>query len=154
MRLLLVGVLAYGAIIMVDFQTERFPIFNWSLFSKVPPAVREDYSVRFTEINGEVLDPPVYFASLKEQIPEASSPNAYALMRELGRQLDRGQGMKAAVTRDVFESRYLRGVQSAEYEVVFRNYDIKRRFACEQEEQPREDCFNEERVIGAFTFGS
>ncbi|MBX3286640.1 MAG: hypothetical protein KF703_14925, partial [Actinobacteria bacterium] len=51
-RLTLVGLLAYSAIVMVDLDHERFPFFSWSLFSKVPPATSQDYSVRFTEING------------------------------------------------------------------------------------------------------
>ena len=40
---------------------EAFPFFNWSLFSEVPDAQETDYSIRFTSVNGEVLDEPVFF---------------------------------------------------------------------------------------------
>lgn len=152
-RLMLVGVLAYSATMLNDVQHERFPIFTWSLFSKVPPATSQDYSVRFSEINGRPLDPPVYFPSLKGTIASANSPSAYSLMRRLGGDLD-ALRPRAGMTRAIFEDAHLGDLDSARYQVVYRKYDLKRRFACEQAGQSGADCFLEERIVGEFILGS
>jgi hypothetical protein len=150
LRLVLLGTIVYAAIVLANVEQERFPVFSWSLFSKVPDATRQDYSVRFIEIDGKTLDPPAYFATLKDRIREAESPEAYSLMRQLGNDLDKGRP-RAENTRALFEGQYLEGLDSARYQVVDRTFDLKRRFACEQTGASDEDCFDEERVIGEFT---
>jgi hypothetical protein len=151
-RLTLVGVLAYGAITLSNVQHERFPIFTWSLFSKVPPATSQDYSVRFTEIDGRPLDPPAYFPTLKGTIRTANSPSAYSLMRRLGADLDLGRP-RAGMSRALFEDAHLGDLESARYQVMYRRFDQKRRFACEQAGRSGADCFLEERMVGEFVYG-
>jgi hypothetical protein len=152
MRVALLALVAYSAVVLVDVGHERFPIFSWSLFSKVPASTKQDYSVRFTEIDGKPIDPPMYFASLRGTLASAGSPQAYSLMRQLGSYLDSGRP-RVDLARALFEETYLTDIESAQYEVVFRRFDIKDRFECERAGRDGSSCYLEERVVGAYTLG-
>lgn len=151
-RLVLLCCLLYGAVVIRQPVPERFPVFSWSLFSKVPPAERVDYSVRFTEIDGAPVDPPTYFPQLKTVFRAAGTPGAYALMKQFGSDIDLGRP-RAANSRKLFEAAYLKDVSTARYEVVRRRYDAKDRIRCEQKGSEGSDCFLEETVVGEFELG-
>lgn len=144
--------LLYGAVVIADPVPEKFPIFSWSLFSKVPPATGQDYNLRFTEINGTPIDPPLYFPQLKTYFKAAGAPGAYALARQWGGDIDR-DSPRATQSRTLFEAAYLQDISSARYEVVRRTFDRRERFACEAAGRLGSDCFTEETVIGEFELG-
>lgn len=135
----------HGVVIENRPTPEVFPFFAWELFSRVPPAEQEAVALRFVEINGEVLDPPVYFEKADTWLSNSRSPTAYHVIRQLGSALEQSQLMRAAIKRELLESRFMQDVRTAEYEIVKVRFDILERFEC--------DCYIEEMPLARFTLG-
>jgi len=136
-------VLSYLAVLAwhgPENNEEAYPVFNWSLFSEIPDRTFTDYSVRFTSIDGRDLLEPVYFEQARTELPRMyQNPGAYRLIQQLGGAIDRGDDAAADGFEAALEERWLEEVDSAEYEVVRRTFDILDRRTC--------DCFLEETVI-------
>jgi len=126
---------------------ERFPFFKWELFSRVPRSQQEDYGVRFVEVDGQPVDPPVYFEQADEFLSTSRSPDAQSTIRNIGRAVEHDQPVLLTDNRALFEGRHLQELESATYEVVKRRYDLVERVDCI-------GCFEEETVLDEFTVGS
>ena len=126
-------------------QDERFPFFNWSLFSSVPGPERESYGVRLVEVDGARLEEPVYYENAEGIIATSSSPDAFQLIQVMGKATEANRPGQAASARETLETRYMQGVTSARYELVSRTYDVLERFECE--------CYREEDSVAEFTLG-
>jgi len=124
---------------------EMFPVFNWQLFSKVPPAVNTSYGIRVLEVDGEAVDPPRYFEESKDIFPHAKSPEAATLIRAFGGHLEAGRMPEVAFVREVLESRYFEPHTSVRYQVVRRRYHVLERVECE--------CYLAEEVMDEFEYG-
>jgi hypothetical protein len=145
-RLAVVGVAfvaLYGAVLAWHGPArtvEVFPFFNWSLFSTVPERVSTDYSIRFIDVGGDALDPPVYFEEARSFLPTSASPGARQVIRELGKAVDEGHPLRLVRNQQILEREYLAALEQADYELVRRRFDIVDRRSC--------DCFISETVIG------
>jgi hypothetical protein len=155
-RAILAFLLVYGLIVahavflqLTEHRTseEIFPFFKWDLFSRVPNSDQEDYGIRFVEVDGRPVDPPVYFEEADELISTSRSPDAQSTIRNIGRAVEHDQPVVLAENRALFEGRQLQGLDSATYEVVKRRYDLIERIDCV-------DCFEDETVLDEFTMGS
>lgn len=140
-------IVLYLAVVVANGPTapERFPFFSWSLFSKMPDAEISDYSIRFVEVDGRVLDQPLYFEDANALVGTSGSPGARDTIRRLGSSLDADRAMEVALSEQRLEETYLNRLVGAEYEVVRRRFDILERRRC--------DCFESETVIGRGSFG-
>ena len=147
-RVVVVFLAAYGGLLLLRGPREPeqiYPVSRWELFSRVPERERDSYSIRFVEVDGRVLDEPVYFEDADEFIRNTQSPTAYAVLQDLGRSLERGALLQAAHHQALIETAHLQQLTSARYEVVRRRFDILDRHDC--------DCFLSETVIGELAWG-
>jgi hypothetical protein len=122
---------------------ERFPLFNWSLFSQVPGPEKQNFGLRLVEVDGVKLEEPVYYEDAQEFVTTSRSPDAYQLIQGIGKATQQDRPLQAASARETLETRYLQGLTSARYELVNRTYDVLDRFEC--------DCYEEETVMAEFT---
>ena len=113
----------------------------------MPNAEQEDYGIRFVEVDGRPVDPPVYFEEADELISTSHSPVAQSTIRNIGRAVEQDRPGVLAENRALFEGRHLQELDSATYEVVKRRYDLIERVDCI-------DCFEDETVLDEFTVGS
>ncbi len=120
-----------------------FPFARWELFSRVPLEVTTSVSVRLIEVDGVVLDPPLYFDESEEHVDQPRSAVAAALMEQLGAGLRDGDVAKAARAQAQLESRFMPDIGSARYEVVLRSFRPLDRHRC--------DCFLSEEVLATLT---
>jgi hypothetical protein len=135
----LVVLLALGSIAVITELSGHYqvlPFSTWSLFSRMPERERVDYGVRILSIDGVEQTPPVYFES--SDLPDASSPAAYELVRDVGLALEDGDQAEADQIWSTFAGRYLGGID-AEVEIVRRRYDVIDSRTC--------DCYLDETVI-------
>jgi hypothetical protein len=135
----LAALLALGSIAVVTEVSGHYqvlPFSTWSLFSRMPERERVDYGVRILSIDGVEQTPPVYFES--SGLPDAASPAAYELIRDMGLSLKDGNRPQADQIWETFAGRYLGGID-AEVEIVRRRYDVVDARTC--------DCYLDERVI-------
>jgi hypothetical protein len=125
---------------------ERLPVFSWSLFSEVPDAEKTDYGVRFLAVDGTPLDEPTYFELASDHLSTTRDPAAHSLIDQIGDSLVRDEPMRAALQRDLFESRFLQDLDGARYEVVRRTYDVLDRIECV-------GCYIDVEVLATFELG-
>ena len=125
---------------------EVFPFFVWELFSRVPPAERESYGLRFVSVNGDLLGAPMYFEEAGAYLPTSHSPEAQQIIRQMGQALAAGQPLGVAFNRDILETRHMQQLTSADYEIVRVRFDLLERFDCP-------DCYLEETPVAQFTLG-
>ena len=123
-----------------------YPVSRWELFSRVPPRERDSFSIRFVEVDGRVLDEPVYFEKADAFIANTQSPTAYAVLQDLGRSVEDGAVLRTARYQELLETASMQTISTARYEVVRRRFDILDRLEC--------DCFLEETVLGELEKGS
>ena len=138
---------AYVAVLVtgdISPDSEKFPIFNWHLYSNVVSEVRTFTGLRFTEVNGSPVE-PFYFEERPGLLPLANSPDAVVLLQAWGRQVREGDDEAAEASRAVFEARFLTPFASARYELVDRTYHLLDRITC--------NCYISEDVIGEFQLG-
>lgn len=125
-------------------STEVLPFFNWSLFSRVPATEQVHYSIRLVVVDGEAIDPPVYFDEAEDILSTSKLPEANEVLQDLGAAAAAGDDVAVAEIQTLLESRFLNGLDSATYEVVRRRYDIVDRIECR--------CFLEETVLAERSF--
>lgn len=140
--LLVVFLSVYAA--LLGFTVARdsdaiFPFNRWDLFSKVPNAMSRNYSLRFVEVDGRVLDEPVYFDHAHGVVDDPGSPVASQLMQDLGHALSRGDDDAAFNAHLQLQARFMQGIGSARYEVVYRTFDVLERHRC--------GCFISEETV-------
>jgi hypothetical protein len=148
-RVAVVFVLLYGGLLALRGPTnpdQIYPASRWELFSRVPERERDSYSIRFVEVDGQVLDEPVYFEKADAFIANPQSPTAYAVLRDLGLSVERGEPLKIAHHKELLETAHMQTIDTARYEVVRRRFDILDRLEC--------DCFLEETVVGELSKGT
>lgn len=153
-RLLAAFLILYGLVVVIPpavatvrgeaRPSERFPFFAWSLFSEVPPAERARYGLRFLSIDGEVLDPPLYFEEADGLIQNNKAPAAQMVIGRLGKAVEQSNPAFVASQRWLIESTHLQEVESAEYEIVYTRSDIIDRIEC--------GCFLEETPVARFRY--
>lgn len=140
--LILLGLYAgIGSITWYRFGYEIYPIFPWELFSRVPTTV-SDYGLRITHLNGQPLDPPVYFEDAPDRFPEARSIIASGDTQSLGAAIERNDQPGITSLRQRIEARYLAAAPSVQYEVVKRQWLPLERY--------RQHTFVDEHVIAQF----
>lgn len=123
--------------------TELFPFFKWELFSSVPNRESQDFTIRLLEIDGRVLDEPLYFADAGEHISTAKSPDAVETINRFGEAVRDDRPLVADRQRTLVEGGFLYELGSARYQLVQRRFDLIDRIRCA-------DCFVEERVLAEF----
>lgn len=144
-RLVILGVaflVAYVGVLIWNGPVntkEAFPAFNWSLFSEMPEPQLTDYSIRLTEVDGQKLPEPLYYDEAKGYISTPFRPEPYLVMQQMGHAIVADQPERFSSAREVLESRWMENLDSAEYEIVQRKFDIIERVGC--------DCFTEETVL-------
>ncbi len=133
--------LVYGAVLVLRGPTsgsELFPVFKWELFSKVPPREQTSYGVRLLEVDGEVLDEPIYFEEALHLFRSARSPDVPTLVRSWSQHVAAGNFEESVRSQILFEARFLES-RPVRYQLVRRTYDIVERVDC--------GCFISEEVI-------
>ncbi len=105
----------------ITAQTELFPIYSWDLFSYIP-AHTSEFAIRITVINGETLDPPLYFNEATRYVPAAKTIEAFALIQRFGNAIYTNNG-DAALLQQQFESLYLQHLATVNYDLVIRTFD-------------------------------
>lgn len=105
-------------------ETRIFPIFSWSLFSRVPGPYVHDYALRIIAVNGAALDAPLYYQDCGEWFAKTRNSTAYALTQRLGRALAADDGPRASRLHRMVETFALHGPRSVRYEVVERRSHI------------------------------
>ena len=124
-RLGLVAAALYVALAAVPkpfrpLQPEWFPFFSWSLFSNIPNDAR-DFGVRVLVLDGEALDPPLFFEQLEARLPGCRSQVVHRALQRVGASLEAGEAEDAAALRHDLE-RGLFGARAVEYELLRRHY--------------------------------
>lgn len=122
---------------------ELFPFFNWSLFTNVPNE-KHDFGLRLLSVDGEMLNPPLYFEEADVWFAESHSIVAYKTIQGFGNDIRKNNEMSVAETRPFIESFYLEG-KAVEYEVVRRTYHPVERF--------RSGSFVDETALTQFPSG-
>lgn len=137
--------LGYTAVLATRGLTgpERFPVFKWELFSKVPPRVRDAYTVRLVEVRGRLLPEPVRFEQAAGLVAGPKSPVAYQVIQQFGRAQEAGRPLQADDARRRLEGQFLRDTGPGRYQLVKVRFDLLERIRC--------DCVISEEVIGEFT---
>ncbi len=98
---------------------EIFPLFGWSLFSKIPNQSRT-YTVWIHEHDGRKLDPPLEFLRAPDAVVTGNRYIARKLIQRLGRAHEQGDMAAVAGLRQLFEANYLHG--KVTYELRFERY--------------------------------
>ena len=110
------GVVSQKLIPGVD---EIFPLFGWSLFSRIP-----NYATRYTiiidEHDGVALDPPLSFHQAPSSIVTGNRYIARKLLQSLGRAHDEGDTDRVQCLRHLLEENYLQG--AVRYELIFEGF--------------------------------
>jgi len=123
---------------------EIFPLFGWSLFSKVP-----DLDTRYTLLlhsqDGRPLEPPVTFFLAPEDWVKGNRYIARKVIQKLGQAQDRGQAAGVAHHREILEHNYLRG--QIRYELVFEKYSPLEKWREGKNREARTLAFFESGVI-------
>jgi hypothetical protein len=103
-------------------RKQVFPAASWALFARVPQEIT-DYEVRMLELNGERLASGHYAEHTGDRLPALATIDAYRLIQQLGRALQKDDRDAIARARRALEGIYLRGAAPFRYEVVRRTYD-------------------------------
>jgi len=123
-------------------SSEVFPIFQWDLFSSVPPAASRDFTIRLVEVDGATLDEPVFFSEAREYLSTTRNQDAPIVFNGLGKALEDDALLRQAASLELVNGRFLAELSSARYEVVRRHYNVLERVECE--------CFDDVVVLGEF----
>lgn len=101
---------------------EIFPIFSWSLYSKIPNTV-EIFSLKITQLNGKKLNTPLFFEDSHSLFHDANSVQAYQTIQDLGWSINRGDIDRGNEIRRYLEEIYLGGYKNIKYELVKRSFN-------------------------------
>ena len=95
-----------------------YPFFSWFLFVEVPHRIQSEYGIRFLEIGGKTLDPPLFF---EKAVGAAYNPTRrpaeeyHHLIQLLGGAVKRKDAQETARLRAEIEKEILD--HSAVYEI-------------------------------------
>ncbi len=134
--------LLYGLVLLVNGPFNDhivFPFERWELFSQVPPATNQSFSIRFSRSMAHPVD-PMYFDAAGAYVSLPQSPVASQLMREIGSGLVRHDQTRVVNAQRLFEARFMPNIRTARYEVVRRTFRIL--------DRRKSNCFLSEEVVG------
>lgn len=89
---------------------DAYPFFSWFLFSRVPLRIQSEYAIRFLEIGGKTVDPPLFFKKAPGALrnKERRSPDEYyVLVQSLGGAVKRKDAEETARLRLEIEKEML-----------------------------------------------
>lgn len=127
----------------INFNLGWFPTFKLSYFTKAPDVVSH-YTLRFTEINGEMLDEPVYFDQAGAWIENRKIADGEELINQLGIALHADDEVHAADLHARLIKEYFYSLDSAEYEILFLVVNPVEKYSL--------NSFTAEQHIGAFVY--
>lgn len=123
-----------GVYLVIGYTTwalrmpEIFPIYSWDLFSYTPTEIKTDYSLRIVKINGQPLQPPVYFEQGRRWFSKANTIEASVVIQALGQAAKEGDPKRVTDVRVSLEPLFLAGAGRVEYDVVERRYNPLQRW--------------------------
>lgn len=100
-------------------RKEIFPVFSWSLFTYVWEYAW-GYEIEITRVDDQVFDPPKNYYELAHIFPHAASrsPGPKKAASALGK-ANKDDPARLDELRAVIETRYLRGPERVDYNIVF-----------------------------------
>ena len=129
MPLILGAYLAVALMAPPSGFTETFPFFNWKLFASAPGAVVSRPEILVHAINGEALEPPVFFYALGDRFEAARGRDVR--VSKTARQLARLHATDrswARRLRRVIEETFMSEIATVDYALVMVYYDPLERF--------------------------
>jgi hypothetical protein len=106
-------------------RQEVYPVFSWSLFSRIPNN-QSWFAVRLLTQRGEGLADAPFFEEAAGLVRNPQSIAAQHVIRRLGNAVVRGDSVEEADARRLLEEVYL--VPDLEYELVRIEFDPLRRW--------------------------
>ena len=145
---LLAAAVAYVGIVVererVHGRGEVFPFAPWSLFTLVPNQTR-DYSLKIEAVDGRELAKPIYYEEAGQYFSWSSKHAPRMAIQRLGKALERGDARAAAVERKQIELVHMDGRSGVRYVVVWRSYDVLRRW--------RDGVIEQEKALAKYQIG-
>lgn len=99
---------------------EIFPLFGWSLFTKVPN-VDQRYEILIHRHRQTLLDPPVPYLRAPASMAAGNRYHGRKVIQALGQAFDKGDEAGVLERRRQLETSYFRG--RVRYELIFESYD-------------------------------
>ena len=118
------------------------PTFNVFSFAERPAEVTR-YELKFTAINGELLEEPLYFADMGELLSSEDIYEGKRLVNRLGHAIYSNDVVEISKLNSEIETVYLASLESAEYEVVFIDTDPVEKY--------NTGMFISEQVLSSYT---
>lgn len=91
-------------------EENSYPFFSWFLYAEVPLRIQSEYGIRFLEIGGRTVDPPLFFEKAVGAAynPRRLSPGGYHyLIQLLGGAVKRKDAKEIARLRTEIEKEIL-----------------------------------------------
>ena len=114
------------------FTGFEFPQPKFSSLALARYSERSGYTLRFLEIDDEMLSTPLYFNELAEQLDFDDRPAARRLISKLGNAAFAQDSAEVETLRAELEQRWLSELNSADYELIFRVINPVERFTMEE----------------------
>lgn len=118
----------YSIFFNVMWQSGSMPGFDLFYYVKKPTTVSH-YSLRFTDVNGEIVSEPLYLDSPNDWIVEDDRHEALDLVNKLGIAVYAGDFEKAEQLHTELVNGYFSQIESAKYELVLRVVNPVERYA-------------------------
>ena len=127
---ILCGYAAAALVLKVTLRREGevFPLFSWSLYSKVP-GEDADYAVRILSVAGAALDPPLFPQEAQSFFTGTEPSAAFMTMQRLGEALEKRDADEVKAHRRLLEEHHLRGRGIIRYEIVRRRFNTLARWS-------------------------
>lgn len=109
------------------YKLEIFPIYSWDLFSYIPN-LSGDYGLKINAINGEYLDPPLYYQDAADLFNDTESIITFNVIQTLGQAIDQQDNAKITAAREQIETLYFGKYDQVEYELKKRTYYASERW--------------------------
>ena len=126
---------------LLDSSMSWVPRFNPS-FSRQRPVEVTRYELKFTEINGERLEEPLYFADMRDMLSSDDVYEGKRLINRLGHAVYSNDVVAISALNTELEKIYLAAFESAEYQVVFIDTDPVEKY--------NTGSFRSERVLSSY----
>ena len=124
MALLLVCYLITGYSTAFIFGKEIFPIAAWRMFMFIPQSEVQNFGLRLINIEGHILETPIYFEEANEWFVDINVRGVYAHTQTLGKAIADGDQDRILQAETHLETTHLSRVHSARYEIVARTYNL------------------------------
>ena len=118
------------------------PQFNLKTFAQKPTEATR-YELRFTAIDGEMLDEPLYFVDASASLSNADIYEGRKIINRLGNALYTEDNVAVNQFRMELESTYFGNFSSADYEIVFIDVNPVEKYSLES--------FTSERIVSQFS---